>query len=109
MLGADVELRAGGSRRHREATEGRIPAEAEREPAVAVLDDALERVRALSAEQDRRAALLHGLRPRPDRIEADEVALELRLVLRPDLLHREHLLAHLVIARLEDGAVVFHL
>ena len=37
--------------------------------------------------------LLHRLRPRPARRELDVLAVELGLVLRPDLLHAKHLLA----------------
>src|SRR5207244_7749607 len=82
---------------------------AAREPAVAVVDDSLQRVRGLTAEQDGRTRLLRRLRPRPDRIEVDELAVELWLVLRPDLLHGQHLLAHLLVTGLEGGAVVLHL
>ena len=52
---------------------------------------------------------LHGLRPHPDRVEADEFPVELGGVLRPDLLHREHLLGEPLEARLGVGAVVLHL
>ena len=53
--------------------------------------------------------LLLGLRPRPDRIEAHELPVELGDVLGPDLLHRAHLLLEPLEARLELGAVVLHL
>src|SRR5205814_2813005 len=50
-----------------------------------------------------------GLRPRPDRIEPHELAVERSGVLGPDLPHREHPLAQQAEARLEGRAVVFHL
>src|SRR5438094_4462336 len=84
-------------------------AHADREPAVAVVDDARERARAVAAEQDGRVRLLHRLRPRPEGLEAHEVALEGRLVLGPDVLHGEHALAQHAPALLEVGAVVLHL
>src|SRR5207249_2548322 len=84
-------------------------AHADREPAVAVVDHARERARAVAAEQDGRVGLLHRLRPRPEGREAHEVALERRLVLGPDALHGEHALAQHAPALLEVGAVVLHL
>ena len=47
-----------------------------------------------AADQHRRARLLHGLRPLPARLEAHELALEARHLVRPERLHREHRLAH---------------
>src|SRR5207247_6551666 len=82
---------------------------AARIPAIAEIDDALQGIAALTAQQDRRMRLLLGLRPRPDRIEAHELPVELGDVLGPDLLHRAHLLLEPLEARLELGAVVLHL
>src|SRR5207253_7131762 len=84
-------------------------AHADREPAVAEVDHAHERARAVAAEQDGRVRLLHRLRPRPEGLEAHEVALEGRFVLGPDALHGEHALAQHAPALLEVGAVVLHL
>src|SRR5438094_3572434 len=84
-------------------------AHADREPAVAVVDHARQRARALAAQQDGRVRLLHRLRPRPEGLEAHEAALEGRLVLGPDALHGEHALAQHAPALLEVGAVVLHL
>ena len=53
--------------------------------------------------------LLGGLGPGPDLVEVDVLAVEFGLVLGPDLLHRPHLLAETLEARLVVGAVVFHL
>ena len=53
--------------------------------------------------------LLHRLGIGPDRVEVDELAVELRLVFRPDLLHGEDALAEQAPALLEVGPVVFHL
>src|SRR5439155_734889 len=64
---------------------------------------------AVAAEQDGRVRPLHRLRPRPERLEAHEFALEGRLVLGPDALHGEHALAQHAPALLEVGAVVLHL
>src|SRR5204862_494734 len=52
-----------------------------REPAVANLDHPTQRVLALTAEKDRRVRLLLGLGIKPHRIEVDELAVELGLVL----------------------------
>src|SRR5438067_2107334 len=70
---------------------------------------ARRRARAVAAEQDGRVRLLHRLRPRPEGLEAHEVALEGRLVLGPDALHGEHALAQHAPALLEVGAVILHL
>src|SRR5204863_8446990 len=77
--------------------------------AVAEVHHALQCIAALTAEQDGRVWFLLGLGPRPDRIEGDELAVELGDVLRPDLLHRAHLLLEPLEARLELRAVVLHL
>ena len=47
----------------------------------------------LAAEQDRRMRLLLRLGVQPDRIEVDELAVKLGLLLRPQRLHRQHALA----------------
>src|SRR5207244_9763103 len=92
-----------------EAGENRVGVASAREPAVAEIHHALQRVPALAAQQHRRVWFLRGLRVRPDRIEVDELAVVLRLVLRPDLLHREDPLAEEPEARLEGGPVFLHL
>src|SRR5690606_4690958 len=58
-------------------------------PAVAVLNDAIESAGAVATDEDRRVRLLDRLRPRPDGIEGDKLAGEFGLVLRPDFAHRE--------------------
>ena len=65
-----------------------LTAAIDRHPAVAVVDDPLERLLGLGAEQDFRAARLDRLGPRPDRIEIDEFAVEFRPLVAPDLFHR---------------------
>src|SRR5205814_9818218 len=80
-----------------------------REPAVAIFDDAAQRVIALAAEDDRRVRLLRRLRPRPHLVEIDHLAVIFRLVLGPQRLHREDPLAHQLEARVVAGAMVFHL
>ena len=80
-----------------------------REPAVAIFDDAAQRVVGLAAQQDRRVRLLRRLRVRPDLVEIDHLAVILGLVLRPQRLHRQDALAHQLEARVVAGAVVFHL
>src|SRR5260370_17585596 len=80
-----------------------------RNPAVAVVGDTLETFLRARSEQHRRAARLHRLRPAPDRIEVDELAVELSVLLRPDLLHRENPFAQDLPAPLEIGALVLHL
>src|SRR5215471_8725755 len=86
-----------------------LGAAAARKPAVAEIDHALQRVLALAAEQDGRMWLLGRLGPRPAPVEVDMSAVELGLVLRPDLLEGPHLLLELPEAGLEVGAVVLHL
>src|SRR5581483_12320403 len=83
--------------------------EADRDPAVAVGDDAVEALLVVRPEEDRRVRLLGRLRPLPDAIELDELAVERRLVLGPDALHREDALALELPAPLVVGAVVLHL
>src|SRR5207248_2482864 len=77
----------------------------DRHPAVAELDDAIERRRTVAAHEDRRVRLLHGLRMRPALVEVDVLAMELRFFLRPQLFHREESLAEDLPAALERGAV----
>src|SRR4029453_12069240 len=67
------------------------------------------RGRALPAEVDRGVRLLHRLRPGEDRIEVDLPAVELRLVVGPDLLERGELLVDTGSAGGRVGAVVAHL
>ena len=55
------------------------------------------------------SGLLHRLGPRPDALEVDELAVEGGLVVRPDLAHRQHALAHDREAPRRVGAVVAHL
>src|SRR6185503_16902301 len=81
---------------------------AARVPAVAEVDDALQRVAALAAEEDRRVGLLRRLWPRPVRIEVDVGAVELGHVLGPDLLHRAHLLLELLEPCRELRSMVLH-
>src|SRR5262249_29387387 len=80
-----------------------------REPAVAEVDDPLEGVPGLTPDEDGRVRLLHGFRIGEDRIEVHVVTVELRLLLGPDLLHGQGLLAEDRVARLVDGAVILHL
>src|SRR6185312_13157847 len=80
-----------------------------REPAVAILDDAAQRVIRLAAQEDRRMRALRRLGPGPDRIEPDHLAAIGGGLLGPDLLHRENAFAHQLEPRLVLGAVVFHL
>ena len=44
----------------------------------------------------------------PDRIEIDEFAVELRFLLRPQRLHREHALAQELEARVVTRAMILH-
>src|SRR5262249_52022546 len=62
----------------------------ERDPAVAVLEPPPRDPLRLHAapEQDRRPALLERLGPAPDRVEVDELAVELGHLAGPDLAHR---------------------
>src|SRR5437762_2025506 len=86
-----------------------VAAAGTREPAVAIFDDAAQRVIALAAEDDRRVRLLRRLRPRPHLIEIDHLAVVFRLVLGPQRLHREDPLAHQLEPRVVAGSVIFHL
>jgi hypothetical protein len=47
----------------------------------------------LAAQQHGRVRLLQRLGVEPDRVEADELALEGRFLLRPECLHRQYALA----------------
>src|SRR6516165_10392543 len=78
-------------------------------PAVAVADRTPRRPWKGAAENDRRMRLLHRLRPGHDRAELDKLAVIFRLGLGPDRLHRFDLLAHLLHAGRENGAVVLDL
>ena len=64
---------------------------------------------ALAAQEDGRVRLLHRLGIGPDAVEADELPVELRLLLGPDLLHGQHPLAHHPEARREGGPVMLDL
>src|SRR5207253_2296985 len=59
--------------------------------------------------QHRRMRLLDRLRPRPEGREADQLALEARLLLGPDALHRLDALAEQLPAGAELRPVVLHL
>ena len=79
------------------------------DPVVAELDDAPQRAVGAAADQNRRMGLLDGLRPGPDRVEVDVLAVVLGLVLGPDRLHRLRPLAHEREPPPRVGAVVLHL
>src|SRR2546428_4662965 len=80
----------------------------DRHPPVAVLHDAIERRRAVAADDDRRVRLLDWLRIGPDLVEVHELAVKLGLAVGPDLLHRQHALAQEPPAALPLGAVIGH-
>ena len=63
----------------------------------------------MAADDDRRVRLLQRLRPAPDPLEVDVLAVVARLVGGPDLLHRLDALAHDREALPRVGAVVAHL
>src|SRR5271166_1005365 len=77
----------------------------DRDPAIAVADRATRALREGSAYMDGRMGLRHRLRPRDHRVEIDEFAVVLGMLLRPDLLHRLDGLAHALEAAGVDGAV----
>src|SRR5437764_598767 len=86
------------------------PAAADRHPPVPVLRHRSEELRpALPAYEQRGPRLLHGLRPRERRLDVHELAVELGLLLGPERLHREDLLARDVAAALELDTVVLDL
>src|SRR2546430_4923812 len=88
----------------------RVPAApGERHPTVRELHDTIESCRAVAAHQDRWVRLLNGLRERPDPVEIHELAMELRFLLSPNLLHREDALPEQSPSSLEVGAVILHL
>ena len=78
-----------------------------REPTVAVANRATGRAGERAADVDRRMRFLHGLWPGVNRIEIDVVAVILRLILRPDLLHRFDPFPHHAKPPVERRAVVF--
>src|SRR5262249_17207834 len=80
-----------------------------REPAVAKLHHALERMVALAAKEQRRVRLLLWLGIEPGLVEVDELPMEFRFLLGPQFLHGEYPLAQQFEACLVPGAVVFHL
>ena len=70
------------------------PGAADRDPTVGVLGDVREQLRSgRAADEDRWAARLHRLRPRPRRLDVDELAVVLGDVVAPERPHREHVLA----------------
>ena len=71
-------------------------------PLVAEVEHPLLGLGGVAAQQDRRVRALDGLGPGPQRIEVDELAVVLGLVLRPDRLHR----AHSVVEQPHPGARV---
>ena len=81
----------------------------DRQPAVAKFHYTLQGVVARSAEQDRRVGSLQRLGIHPDGIEAHHFAVENRLVLSPQALHRQNALAHQLEAGVIAGSVIFHL
>src|SRR5262249_50090202 len=83
---------------------------ADRDPAVGVFGDVREQLRSgRAADQHRRTILLRGLRPRPGRLEMYELAVETRLLVPPQRLHREDVLAGDLAPALHVDAVVFDL
>src|SRR5262249_51530761 len=80
-----------------------------REPAVAKLHHALERMVALAAKEQRRVRLLLWLGIEPGLVEVDEFPMEFGFLLGPQFLHGEYPLAQQFEARLVLGAVVLHL
>src|SRR4051794_16503749 len=65
-----------------------------RHPFVAVGEHAADDAFAGASDEDGRVWLLRGFGPGPDGVEVDVPAVELGLVLRPDLAHRLHALIH---------------
>ena len=80
-----------------------------REPAVAEFHYAPQGVVAFAAEEDRRIRLLLGLGIEPDGVEGDKFAVEFRLVVAPQGLHRQHAFAQNLEAALVSRAVILHL
>ena len=70
--------------------EGDAARPAPRQPRVAVLQCPVEGARSITAHEDGRMQLLDRLGPRPDCVEVHELPMILRLLLRPDRLHRHH-------------------
>src|SRR5262249_6133536 len=79
------------------------------EPAVAELNHPAHRVVTLAAEEDGRMWPLLWVGTEPDRIEIDELAMKLSLLLGPKRLHCQHALAQQLETGLIAGAMVFHL
>ena len=80
-----------------------------RHPLVPVVEHAPKHVGSLPTDRDRRVRLLHRLRPEPYRIEVDMLPVELGDLLRPDRLHRKHMLAQHLPAPRRVDAMVAHL
>ena len=85
------------------------PGRAVRHPLVAEGDHALQHLGPVAAHEHRRMRLLDRLRPAPDRVEVDVLAVVGGLVLGPDRLHRLDPLAHQREAAVRIGPVVLHL
>src|SRR6185312_11072108 len=80
-----------------------------REPGVAEAEHAVDHRRPVAADEDRWVRPLRRLRPRPDPLEIDELAVVARLVFGPDRLHRLDPLGHQRHPPARVGAVVLHL
>jgi hypothetical protein len=65
--------------------------------------------RSRSADEQRRVPSLHRLGPQTDRIEVDELAMELRLIIGPDRLHCRELLPHQIPPQVRLDTGVAHL
>ena len=81
---------------------------ADRDPALAVLDDVREELGSGAAAEQDRQRLLHRLRPRPARREVHVLAVVARLLLLPERAHRQDDLAGVLAAGRVVDAVVGH-
>src|SRR6266852_580686 len=88
---------------------GRVSPSSNRHPFVAVVEYALERVRTVAADDDRRMWLLDRFGPLPDAVEVHEVTVKIGLFVGPELLHGQDPLAHELPAAVGIGAVIGHL
>src|SRR5690606_4873570 len=82
-------------------------AAADGHPAIAVFEHAVEGARAVAADEHGRMWLLLRLRPRPNGVEVDELAVVFGLVVGPDRLHGEDAFAQDLPAQAVLRAVVF--
>src|SRR5579871_2375358 len=80
-----------------------------RQPSVAILDHAVQRPRRHRPQQDRRMRLLDRTRRASDRIEVHELAVILRFLMSPDLLHRFDSFAEYLPAILPRHPMMLHL